>query len=225
VKERRRHYHHGALAAALLAEAVAVARERGVERVSLRALAQRIGVSASAAYQHFPDKAALLVAVGEWAFDELARRMQVATAAVTAEGDAGAVARLGAIGRAYVGFAAEEPHLFRHMFGALMAQDGPREPGACIPSSQVVGEVTAHGMLLLCLTDLEQRGLLRPGVGVGSGLDLLTWSMVQGFSVLVVEGHVSFETNQELFREYVRLVLRDEVLARLDPGLLDAPPG
>ena len=53
-------YHHGSLESALVDEAVHQIRERGADQVSLRGLAQTIGVSPSAAYQHFPDKAALL---------------------------------------------------------------------------------------------------------------------------------------------------------------------
>src|ERR671928_1907731 len=92
-------YHHGALEQALVDEAVRQIRERGTEQVSLRGLAQTIGVSPSAAYQHFPDKAALLYAVCGAGFSELTRRMTQAVDAVTAEGDAGAVARLLAVGR------------------------------------------------------------------------------------------------------------------------------
>src|SRR5918912_2670880 len=115
-------YHHGALEQALVDEAVRQVRERGADQVSLRGLAQIIGVSPSAAYQHFPDKAALLMAVCFEGFEELSRRMTTAVEAVTAEGDAGAVDRFLAVGRTYVEFAVAEPHLFRHMFGAAGAQ-------------------------------------------------------------------------------------------------------
>jgi len=236
VKDAKPRYHHGALALALVTEAVAQVRVRGVDQVSLRGLAQQVGVSPSAAYQHFPDKAALLVAVGEWAFDELARRMREAVAEVTVEGDAGSVGRFAAIGRAYVGFAAAEPHLFRHMFGALLASASPGGPGA--PVAPATGPVdvgaagvdpgapdSAHGMLLACLADLEARGLLRPGAGVPQALDVLTWSLVHGFSALVVEGHLPLEAGAAVIQLFGRLVLRDEVLARLDlAALAGAPP-
>src|SRR5437763_17148476 len=106
-------YHHGALEHALVDEAVRQVRERGTDQVSLRGIAQIIGVSPSAAYQHFPDKAALLQAVCDAGIDELGQRMQAAVDAVSEEGDAGAVGRLQAVGRAYVEFAQQEPHLFR----------------------------------------------------------------------------------------------------------------
>src|SRR5919205_2844981 len=91
-------YHHGALEQALVDEAVRQVRERGADQVSLRGLAHTIGVSPSAAYQHFPDKAALLMAVCAEGFEELSRRMTAAVDAVTSEGDAGAVDRFLAVG-------------------------------------------------------------------------------------------------------------------------------
>src|ERR671938_1127021 len=115
-------YHHGALEHALVTEAVAQVRERGADQVSLRGLAQTIGVSPSAAYQHFPDKASLLLAVCGAGFTELTRRMAEAVDAVTAEGDAGAIDRFLAVGRVYLEFAVAEPHLFRHMFSAASAR-------------------------------------------------------------------------------------------------------
>src|SRR5438270_11869402 len=98
-------YHHGALEQALVDEAVRQVRERGTDQVSLRGIAQIIGVSPSAAYQHFPDKAALLQAVREAGTGELGRRMHAAVDAVAEDGDVGAARRLQAVGRAYVEFA------------------------------------------------------------------------------------------------------------------------
>src|SRR3954449_10495974 len=100
-------YHHGALEQALVEEAVRQVRERGTDQVSLRGLAQVVGVSPSAAYQHFPDKAALMGAVCEAVGAELATRMRTAVAAAAGESDAGAIARFLAVGQAYVTFALE----------------------------------------------------------------------------------------------------------------------
>jgi AcrR family transcriptional regulator len=207
-------YHHGDLESALLAEAVAQVRERGVEKVSLRGLAQAVGVSPSAAYQHFPDKAALLTAVGTWAFAELWRRMRERMDAVTLEGDAGAVARFGAIGATYVSFAVTEPHLFRHKFGGQMVDAAPKGEHAVALAEQ--GEENAHSLLLAVIADLAGRGLLRPGIGTAEGLDMAVWSLVHGFSWLAVEGHLVLAELRDVFVLLGRMTLRDEVLAELD---------
>src|SRR4051812_15393369 len=153
-------YHHGALEQALVDEAVRQLRERGADQVSLRGLAQTVGVSPSAAYQHFPDKAALMGAVCAAASSRLAAHMQAAGDAVAEEGDAGAVERFLGVGRAYLTFALEEPHLFRHLFGPAGAQDGPYDP-----ASDHSDPDDAYGILLARLAELAERGLLRPAAG------------------------------------------------------------
>lgn len=60
-----------ATAERLLAAAAAACVERGFEGVTLGDIARRAGVSASAIYNHYGDKAQLLVAAGRWALDRL----------------------------------------------------------------------------------------------------------------------------------------------------------
>ena len=57
---KRRRYHHGDLARALIDAAAAMLAEDGARAVSLRAVARRAGVSQTAPYRHFSDKGALL---------------------------------------------------------------------------------------------------------------------------------------------------------------------
>jgi len=53
-------YHHGDLRTTLLEVAGEMLKESGIEEVSLRKLAARVGVSRTAPYHHFKDKNALL---------------------------------------------------------------------------------------------------------------------------------------------------------------------
>jgi AcrR family transcriptional regulator len=62
-RPRRHAYHHRDLRQALVAAALDAVGEVGAERVSLRDLARRLGVSEAAPYHHFADKEALLAAV------------------------------------------------------------------------------------------------------------------------------------------------------------------
>jgi AcrR family transcriptional regulator len=207
-------YHHGALEQALVDEAVRQVRERGADQVSLRGLAQAVGVSPSAAYQHFPDKAALMGGVCVAIGSRLAAVMQAAVDAVPEEGDAGAIGRFLAVGRAYLTFALEEPHLFRHLFGPAGAQDGPYD---------VKGEHAdpddAYGILLARLAELAERGLLRPGVGEHPALDVFAWSLVHGFSSLAVEGHLPVEAGEPVLVLFGRLVLTDPAFGAFSGAL------
>jgi AcrR family transcriptional regulator len=188
-------YHHGDLRKALLDEAFEVLRRGGAEAVSLRAVATAVGVSPSAAYHHFPDKDALLVAVGDMAAELFDRRMIDAAASVPGDSDTAAVNRFGELGRTYIGFAQEEPHLFRHMFGELCAGNSPITRGTS----------PAFDTLLAALDSLARRGLLRPGAR--EGLELVAWSCVHGFAVLAAAGLMPVELADELLASLRRIVI------------------
>ena len=68
----KRPYHHRDLRQALIRSALEILSEAGVAGLSLRAAARRAGASAMAPYRHFADKEALLAAVAEYGFRELA---------------------------------------------------------------------------------------------------------------------------------------------------------
>lgn len=231
---RKRRYHHGALEAALVDEAFAEVCASGAEQVSLRRVAQTVGVSASAAYQHFPDKAGLMAAVCDRGFDVLADRMRTALEAVDLPGAAGALARFAALGRTYVEFAAAQPHLFRHMFGGDRsatgddAHDGPHEmsrteaSAAAVPAP-VTPDDDAYVLLVHAITDLHDHGLLREGVGLAQGLDVLSWSLVHGFAALVVDGKLPPQAGPVLLALQSRLILSEDAARRVDlTTVLDA---
>ena len=117
-----RSYHHGALAEAMVEQALNAVREHGADHVSLRAIAQALDVSPSAAYNHFSDKDAVLVAVGRCGLAALDERMARVLAAHPGDSDEAARARFAGLGRAYVAFAVEEPNLFRLVFGPICAE-------------------------------------------------------------------------------------------------------
>ncbi len=104
-------YHHGDLRGALIAAGMAALDAAPADALSLRALARDAGVSATAVYRHFPDKAALLGALGQGALDAMARGQADAVAALGPT--AGAQAAFCARGAAYVRFAIAHPHAFR----------------------------------------------------------------------------------------------------------------
>jgi AcrR family transcriptional regulator len=92
-------------------EIIAAAREileaEGPAALTMRAIAARIGIRAPSLYKHFPDKAALevaLVAVG------LAETAETFEAAIRNADDAVSV-----LARAYRAWALEHPHLYRLM--------------------------------------------------------------------------------------------------------------
>jgi len=63
-------YHHGDLREKLLAAATQLIASGGVESLSIRKLADQVGVSRTAPYHHFKDKNELLCAIAEHGFQQ-----------------------------------------------------------------------------------------------------------------------------------------------------------
>ena len=178
-------YHHGNLPAALIDAGVQLAREGGPDAVVVREASRRVGVSHNAAYRHFPDRDALLKAVGERCMSELARLMEKLIAEVDGGKETVALARrrLRATGYAYVRFALTEPGLFRTAFSV------PRTLPHFSPSEGVGDSgLGPFGLLGAQLDALDEAGGIAPGRRANA--EVAAWSAVHGFSMLALEGPV-----------------------------------
>jgi AcrR family transcriptional regulator len=120
-------YHHGDLHAALVRAAAAEIERSGYENLSLRELAESLGVSRAAPYRHFADRRALLAAVAADGFEKLAAIYRRATGSGKTPRD-----RLAAAGRGYLRFAAERPQMFRLMFVSDLLGGGTVPPDAAL---------------------------------------------------------------------------------------------
>ena len=99
--------------------------------LSLRAVAREVGIATPSIYLHFPDKAALVRAVLEARFAELAEAVQ--TAVMEASGSA-AQLRAGCL--AYCRFATEHPNAYRVLFSRRPPTgEVPLTPQHPIPAS------------------------------------------------------------------------------------------
>jgi len=174
----RGRYHHGNLRRALIEGALHILETEGLSGLSLRAAARRAGVSEAAPYRHFADKEALLAAVAEEGFRALSAAMR------EARGKAGGelAARFRATGMTYVRFAVENPARFRLMFGREVA-----ERSGHAPLRQAAEE--SFGMLVAGIEEGQRAGLIRDGDP--RELSMAAWSMVHGFSALLVDGQLS----------------------------------
>ncbi|WP_051711591.1 TetR/AcrR family transcriptional regulator [Andreprevotia chitinilytica] len=110
MSDNERAYHHGTLKRALVDAAVALIEEGGIEHVSVREAAKRVGVSPGAPFRHFPSKTALLTAVAEEAMARLSTHMQTA---LSANGDQPAMRQYLALGYAFLDWAFENPTHFQ----------------------------------------------------------------------------------------------------------------
>src|SRR5688572_13961318 len=95
-------YRHGNLRAEAVQAAYELATADGAAALSLRAVAEKVGVAHRSLYNHFADREALVDAVAEQGFRRLAEALTTA-------------ATPGEYVRAYVGFALERPLLYALM--------------------------------------------------------------------------------------------------------------
>lgn len=183
MQENRASYHHGDLRAALIAAGLAALdSQQSADMLSLRALARETGVSATAVYRHFPDKAALLTALSLAGLDAMAAAQDVAASAA---GAGGARARFCASGAAYVRFALAHPALFRLMW---------RQDVACDPLAQPI-EANHPAMAAL------RRGIdaLLPdaaGLAERRAAALAAWALVHGLSMLALDGQINLADSE-----------------------------
>jgi AcrR family transcriptional regulator len=113
VRPRNRRGEGRRLRTEILVAATELLDSGGDERaVTLRAVARRVGIAAPSIYPHFRDRPAIVLAVVEHSFAELAA--EIRSAGDAAGDDPGH--RLEAACRAYVGFADSHPERYRTMF-------------------------------------------------------------------------------------------------------------
>ena len=175
-RKPRKQYHHGDLRRALVAEAARTIQARGVGHLTLRAVGESLGVSRTALYRHFADKAALLAAVATEGFAQLRRDLVDAW-----EQHGGGREGFDAMGVAYVRFAVKGPSYYRVMFGGLVEADradcGLQEQAA-----------SAFGVLVEAIVQQQKAGLVREDDPVQ--LARYIWAAVHGIAMLGIDGQL-----------------------------------
>lgn len=175
-------YRHGDLRQALLTEGVALAREGGPDAVVLREATRRVGVSPNAAYRHFADRAALLDAVSAAAQGLAADRIEADWSLVDSTDPVSeARGHLRAVGTGYIGFAREQPGLFR---AAFSVPHDLRE--AFSPDKAGRAGHTPFQLVAKALDELEASGVITAERRRNG--EFLAWSAVHGLAMLVIDG-------------------------------------
>ena len=160
----------GRLREQLVQAAAEVLNEVGdAERVSVRAIARRAGVSPTALYLHFPDRDAVVAAAVEAGFTALNAALLEA-----ARNESDPVSGLEAMGLAYLAFSERRPALYAVLFSARR----PTAPKSST-STGVEGNEGFAGLVALlraadpALAPAEARELA-----------IAVWSSLHGFATL-----------------------------------------
>lgn len=167
-------YHHGNLPAALIEAALALIVEKGPEALTIREVAARAGVSHAAPYRHFADKSALMAAMAKEGFDLMVARMHHRMGAYPDD----ALLRLKYCGIGYIEFAMAHPAHYRVMFGPQLDQ-------RTAPEALKQSAATSFQTLFDAITACQAAGVMQAGDPMA--MALAAWSMVHGFSMLLID--------------------------------------
>jgi AcrR family transcriptional regulator len=177
---RQKSYHHGDLRQALIDNGLDMLEEHGLEGLTLRKLAARVGVSHAAPEHHFPTLRHLLTAFAVEGFRLFAASMRSAMAEATND----PADQLRAASRGYLAFASTRPHLFRLMFTAnRLDWDDP----ALGPPSNA-----AHAVLEEISLPVAKR-LKRDTPEGRAAVEQLVWSQIHGHAHLMIDGKLKRE--------------------------------
>jgi len=167
----------------ILTAAKELLAERGDEEaVSVRAVAQRVGVSTPSIYLHFPDKAALIAAVCDDVFSTLDMEMEKAAADAP-----NPFLGLRARGLAYARFALENPEHYR-----IVMMGHPHEGKEFFSGDDLISSATfAH--LVAAVVECREAGVFSdafPDTQVALGL----WAATHGVvSLNIAKPHLDIE--------------------------------
>lgn len=190
-------YHHGDLRDALIRAARAAMETGGPEAVSLRELAQTLGVSTAAPYRHFRDRRALLAAVAAEGFNELVEAYRRARA-----GPGSPMTVMRNTARIYLALAFDHPGMFRLMFDSDILSGEPPQSltqpamGAWLEFCRTVSIVD---------TTADERTVKRRAV--------TGWSTLHGYVTLAQAGRLAAFMTEPLTGDDLIEAVLDKALA------------
>ena len=199
----RRRKHDDRTAAALLDAAEELIERGGVEGLSVRAVADRVGTTTRAVYTVYGSRAGLLAALGERAFDTLGAGI----AALPATDDPGADLVDSAVS-VFRRFALEHPSLFR--IGVQQVATPSEVIQRFRPSAQTA------------FAELERR-IARLGVRCVGDAALAFHAMCEGMAAVELRCMIDPENAEHLWRDALAALVAG--LARQDNHLPSARPG
>lgn len=195
--DRAKHnsYHHGNLEKALVDAGVEIVERDGASSLSVRAVAREVGVSHAAPHHHFRDRNELAAAVAQEGFHQLGMRLEK----VIGDRSMDPVERLTSACLAYVGFATNNPQLYRAMYAADLYEAIERSETSRGHSShwfERLNETKAKvfGLFVELVTAGQKQGQLRHGDA--SHLAKVATSLAHGLALEFVEEHLGTPTSR-----------------------------
>lgn len=189
----------GDLREACVDEALAIIRDVGIENLSLREVARRLGVSHQAPYRHYPSRDHLLAEIVDRCFRSFDDHLAEAGVSDDPRRD------LERMGQLYLEYAARFPLEYRLMFGAKL-------PDPEFHPRMLEKSCASFDQLRSCIARLVGAALDEPIVTMEA---MFVWSTIHGLaSILETEAMGGLGID-----ETVQRAVSAHVLGRIDRGL------
>ena len=170
--QSRPHYHVGNLAEQLLASARTMLEDVGVAKLSMRALCSTLGVTPTAAYHHFTNRAELLAQLATQGYLELAEVLNTQNPALPMQ------EKIRGFCLIYLTFARSNPALYQLMFGPELAFEQ-------MPEHLLKARQLAFSTLEAMVADLLKQS---PDSADVRSAALASWSYIHGLTALLLHG-------------------------------------
>lgn len=184
---------------ACLQEALAIIETTGIESLSLREVARRLGVSHQAPYKHFPSRDHILAEIVSRAFTAFAHYLDERAGSADPHTD------LESMGRAYLSYAQAHPLQYRLMFGTPLPD--PAQHPAMMQNAQ-----HAFALLRDCI------GRLQPATRPPHEIErdaLFVWATMHGIaSILQTHALETLALSDDVLK-----TMTDHSLLRIGTGL------
>jgi AcrR family transcriptional regulator len=192
---QKEHYHHGDLKKEMIIKGIQLLNEEKYENFSLRKIAALCGVSHSAPYKHFKSKDELILAI----ILEVSNSFKKALEEAVQKYPKDAQNQIIELGKCYVRFMVENPDYMRFIFinpshksiNVIPVPDYETNPYQIFQKS-------ALGYLEWLEANPQNQAV-----------DILTmWSLVHGYSMLLVNGNIDISDN---YLEIIDTILREKL--------------
>lgn len=177
-------YHHGDLRRALIETGIELISQEGEDKLSLRRVAEKCGVSNAAPYAHFKSKDEFIAAMQQHIMEQFTQSLEKVVGENTDD-----MSLLSALGKAYVMFFYQNPLYYDFLFS---------RKNICINLSMNNSDDTQNPPLAILQENANNvfHKLNMPEKMIQDKV-IAMWALVHGLSAIVTMPNVRFDDNWE----------------------------